>query len=94
MKQVVNPHELACIRLFQQGRATYSDGYELIRMFIGTFATAVLFLLAVLNGVEYWLCFMIAIGGVVATATWDVMAGQAAGKRRVAELLNSRKGKP
>lgn len=84
--RAVNPHELVCLRLFQQGRATYSDGRDHIRMAASIIGTAVIVLALDWNGAPFWLALLVAFGSMVATSTWIVVAGQRAGQKRAAEI--------
>ncbi|PKM46880.1 MAG: hypothetical protein CVV05_00250 [Gammaproteobacteria bacterium HGW-Gammaproteobacteria-1] len=72
-------------RLFQQGRATYSDGCDHWRVLAGIAATLLLFVVTMVSEAPFWLALVIVFGGSAATATWSVIAGQVAGQQCVAE---------
>ena len=81
-----DPVELACLRLFQQGRATYSDGRDHIRMAAGIIGTVVIVVTLALGGAAFWLTLLVAFGSIAATSSWIVVAGQRAGQQRAAEI--------
>lgn len=81
-----DPVELACLRLFQQGRATCSDGRDSVRLAAGALVTAAAVILMLNVGAAFWLSLLVAFGGIAATASWIVAAGQRAGQQRATEL--------